>query len=116
MGYQEGNRYLYLDTPLGDSKLLLQSFTGSEGLNLLFDFQLELLAENATNVNFDQLVGQKVTFGVLGAESRLMARDFNGIVVELTQGLRDREFTSYRMRVVPDVWKMTKKFQSRIFQ
>ena len=116
MGYSEGNRYLYLDTPLGASKLLLQSFTGSEGLSTLFDFQLELLAENATTVEFDQLIGQRVSFGVQGAESRLIARDFNGIVVEFMQGARDRDFTAYRMRIVPDIWKLTKKFQSRIFQ
>jgi type VI secretion system secreted protein VgrG len=116
MGYQEGNRYLYLETPLGDSMLLLQRFTGSEGLNQLFDFELELLAENATTINFDQLIGQRVSFGVVGAEAALIARDFNGIVVEFAQGLRGQEFTAYRMRVAPDIWKLTKKFQSRIFQ
>ncbi len=116
MGYNEGNRYLYLETPLGDSKLLLQNFSGSEGLNLLFDFQLDLLAENATTIDFSQLIGQKVNFGILGAESALIARDFNGIVVEFMQGLRDQELTAYRMRVAPDIWKLTKKFQSRIFQ
>ncbi len=62
MGYQEGNRYLYLETPLGDSKLLLQSFTATEGLNRLFDFQLELLADNATTIDFDQVIGQRVSF------------------------------------------------------
>ena len=76
MAYNEGNRYLYLDTPLGASKLLLQSFTGSEGLSQLFDFQLELLADNATTVDFDQLIGQKVNFGVVGAESALIAAGF----------------------------------------
>src|ERR1700689_5534903 len=116
MGYQEGNRYLYLETPLGDSKLLLQSFTGNEGLSRLFDFQLELLADNATTIDFDQLIGQRVSFGVVGAESSLIPRDFNGIVVEFVQGLRDREFTAYRMRLAPDIWKLTRKFQSRIFQ
>src|ERR1700689_1104448 len=110
MGYQEGNRYLYLETPLGDSKLLLQSFTGNEGVSRLFDFQLELLADNATTIDFGQLIGQKVSFGVLGAESRFIARDFNGIVVELMQGIRDQEFTAYRMRVAPDIWKLTRKF------
>ena len=116
MAYGEGNRYLYLETPLGDSKLLLQSFTGTEGLSQLFDFQLELLADNGITINFDQLIGQKVSFGVQGTESRLIARAFNGIVVEFMQGLRDREFTAYRMRIMPDIWKLTKKFQSRIFQ
>src|SRR5580698_10229567 len=116
MAYNEGNRYLYLETPLGDSKLLLQNFSGSEGLNLLFDFQLDLLAENATTIDFSQLIGQKVNFGILGAESSLIARDFNGIVVEFMQGLRDQELTAYRMRVAPDIWRLTRKFQSRIFQ
>ena len=116
MAYNEGNRYLYLQTPLGDSTLLLQSFTGAEGLSQLFDFQLELLAENATTINFDQLIGQRVSFGVVGTEAALIARDFNGIVVEFSQGPRDRVFTAYRMRVVPDIWKLTQKFQSRIFQ
>jgi type VI secretion system secreted protein VgrG len=116
MSYVEGNRFLYLDTPLGANKLLLQSFTGNEGLSRLFDFQLELLAENKTTVNFDQLIGQKVSFGIQGAEKTLGARHFNGIVVELSQGDRDQDFTSYSMRVVPDIWRLTRKFQSRIFQ
>src|SRR5579871_1863577 len=116
MPYVEGNRFLYLETPLGADKLLLQSFTGSEGLSRLFDFQLELLAENKTTVNFDQLIGQKVSFGIQGAEKSLGARHFNGIVVELSQGDRDQDFTSYSMRVVPDIWRLTRKFQSRIFQ
>lgn len=116
MSYVEGNRFLYLETPLGANKLLLQSFTGNEGLSRLFDFQLELLAENKTTVNFDQLIGQKVSFGIQGAEKSLGARHFNGIVVELSQGDRDQDFTSYSMRVVPDIWRLTRKFQSRIFQ
>ncbi len=116
MSYEEGNRYLYLETPLGNGKLLLQSFTGSEGLSELFDFQVELLAENATAINFDQLIGKDVSFGIDGTESRFIARDFNGIVVEFMQGLRDHEFTAYRMRVRPAIWKLTKTYQSRIFQ
>jgi hypothetical protein len=43
MGYQRATAIYILrrpwaiETPLGDSKLLLQNFSGSEGLNLLFD-------------------------------------------------------------------------------
>jgi type VI secretion system secreted protein VgrG len=115
MAYREAERYLYLETPLGTDKLLLQGFEGREGLNQLFDFNLELLAENATTVDFDKLIGQKVSFGVLG-DGRAAARDLHGIVVELSQGARDQEFTAYRMRIAPEVWKLTRKFQSRIFQ
>jgi type VI secretion system secreted protein VgrG len=115
MAYREGDRYLYLETPLGEDKLLLQSFEAREGLNQLFDITLELLAENATTVDFDKLIGQKVSFGVLG-DGRAAPRDLHGIVVEFSQGTRDAEFTAYRMRVAPEIWKLTRKFESRIFQ
>src|SRR5580704_15011696 len=102
MAYHEGERFLYLETPLGEDQLLLQGFEGRERISGLFDFHLQLLAENATNVDFDKLIGQKVSFGILGGDPRLPARDLHGIVVELSQGARDRVFTEYRMRIVPE--------------
>jgi type VI secretion system secreted protein VgrG len=111
----EANRYLYLTTPLGDDKLLLQGFSGHEALNQLFSFHLSLLADNATSVDFDKLIGQKVGFGIQG-EQKQDPRHFNGIVIELSQGARDRFFTQYHMTVAPEVWKLTRKFRSRIFQ
>jgi type VI secretion system secreted protein VgrG len=116
MAYKEGNRYLYLTTPLGADKLLLDGFRGHESLSQLFRFELDLLAENSTVVDFDKLIGQKVSFGVQGADSKLPPRDFHGMVIELSQGERDPEFTSYRATIVPEVWKLTRKFRSRIFQ
>ncbi len=116
MGTIEGNRYLYLTTPLGEDKLLLSGFTGKEALSELFEFELELLADNTTAVDFGKLIGQKVSFGVQGADSRLDPRHLHGIVTEFSQGSRDFEFTSFRMTIVPEVWKLTRRFRSRIFQ
>lgn len=116
MGTLEGNRYLYLTTPLGADKLLLSGFTGTEALSELFKFELELLAENTTTVDFDKLIGQKVSFGVQAPDSRLEPRHMHGIVTELSQGNRDFEFTEFKMTIVPEVWKLTRKFRSRIFQ
>ena len=78
MGYQEGNRYLYLDTPLGDSKLLLQSFTGTEGLNQLFDFQLELL--NATPIPMPETQGKRGPTDTLNAE-RMKDEDYMAFIL-----------------------------------
>jgi type VI secretion system secreted protein VgrG len=116
MATLEANRYLYLTTPLGADKLLLEGFTGHEALNDLFQFELQLLAENATAVDFDKLIGQKVSFGVQGTDLRVPARDLHGIVTEFSQGARDFEYTEYRMTIVPEVWKLTRKIRSRIFQ
>jgi type VI secretion system secreted protein VgrG len=115
-GYTDSNRFLYLDTPMGPDQLLFKSFRGQESLSQLFAFHLELAATNATSVDFEKLIGQSVSFGVQGAEARQAARDFNGIVIEMSQGARDRTFTAYHVTVAPAVWKLTRKFQSRLFQ
>jgi type VI secretion system secreted protein VgrG len=116
MGTVEGNRYLYLTTPLGEDKLLLSGFTGQEGLSRLFHFELDLLADLSTVVEFDKLIGQKVSFGIQGTDSRQPARDLHGIVTEFSQGKRDFSFTEFKMTIVPAVWTLTRKFRSRIFQ
>jgi type VI secretion system secreted protein VgrG len=116
MAFLEANRYLYLTTPLGDDKLLLRSLEGDEALSRLFSFDLEMEAENTTNVDFDKLIGQKVSFGVQGADPSLTPRHFHGIVVEMVQGARGTHLTSYSMTVAPEIWKLSCKYRSRIFQ
>lgn len=117
MAYIEANRYLFLTTPLGADKLLLERFDGQEGLSQLFRFELDMLAENSTSVDFEKLIGQKVSFGVLGVDPQQPTpRYFSGIVIEFSQGARDVELTSYRATIVPEIWKLTRKFRSRIFQ
>src|SRR5580704_2930246 len=114
----QDNRYLYLDltSSLGPDKLLLSQFTGYEALNQLFQFELHLLAENATTIDFDKLIGQKAGFGIQGTDDSMEPRDFDGIVTEFSQGSRDSEFTQYTMKIVPEVWKLTRQVRSRIFQ
>ena len=116
MAFLEANRYLYLTTPLGDDKLLLRSFEGDEAISKLFSFELDLEAENTTSVDFDKLIGQKVSFGIQGADPGQTPRHFHGIVVELGQGARDQRLTTYSMTVAPEIWKLSCIVRSRIFQ
>ena len=46
MTYTQENRPIAIDTPLGEDVLLLQGFTGHEGISRLFSFDLDLLAES----------------------------------------------------------------------
>ena len=41
---------------------------------------------------------------------------FHGIVNRVGQGARDDTFISYRLEVVPPIWLLTRRVQSRIFQ
>ena len=116
MAFLEANRYLYLTTPLGDDKLLLRSFEGDEAISKLFSFELDLEAENTTSVDFDKLIGQKVSFGIQGADPGQTPRHFSGIVVELGQGARDQRLTTYSMTVAPEIWRLSCIIRSRIFQ
>src|SRR6185369_2937843 len=114
MSYTQQNRAMEVTTPLGKDKLLLAGFTGHEAISRLFSFQLELFAENNTDIAFDKLLGQKITIRL-----DLLERDkrfFNGICNRISQGERGEIFTSYRMEIVPQLWVLTKRAQSLIFQ
>src|SRR5262245_12078828 len=110
----QANRPLAVSTPAGADKLLLVGFTGREAISQLYVFHLELLAENATPVQFEKMLGQDIEIRLTlpGGQQRF----FNGICSRVSQGARDTVFTSYRMEVVPELWLLTRNAQSRIFQ
>ncbi len=112
--YVQANRPMSVTTPLGKDDLLLVGFRGNEAVSHLFEFQLELLAENATEIPFEKLLGQKLTVHLSLEDGK--RRHFAGICNRVTQGTRDETFTSYQMSMVPQLWYLTKISQSRIFQ
>jgi type VI secretion system secreted protein VgrG len=101
-------------TPLGKDALLVVGFKGEEAISRLFNFELELLAENKTEVSFDKLLGRKITLRLALPNDK--TRHFSGICNRVSQGERDATFTRYQLEIVPEFWKLTKKAQSRIFQ
>ncbi|MEN6602916.1 MAG: type VI secretion system tip protein TssI/VgrG, partial [Bryobacteraceae bacterium] len=112
--YVEENRFLFLETPLGKDKLLLESYTGQEGMSQLFSFQLELLSEDH-KIDFAGLLGHKVHFGVNGPEGSTK-RHIHGIVTSFAQLPSRERFARYRAVVSPSIWKLTRRQSSRIFQ
>jgi type VI secretion system secreted protein VgrG len=116
--YTQTNRPLQVTTPLGDNVLLVTGFRGSEQLSTLFSFELTLIAENSTAIDFSKLVGNGIALSVAtpGEEGATEWRYINGICARFSQGNRNEEFTSYYAEVVPQVWLLTRRFQSRIFQ
>src|SRR5690348_8679937 len=112
--YTQGDRELSITTPLGKDSLLLIGLRGSEAISEIFSFQLDLLAELATKIEFEKVVGQKAT-----VEMRLPTgekRYFDGIIKRLSQGKRDEHFVYFKAELVPKLWLLTKKVRSRIFQ
>ena len=112
--YVQADRPITVTTPLGKDALLLVGFAGNESISQLFSFQLDLLAENETEVPFDTLLGQKITVDLVLPDGK--KRYLSGICNRVGQGEQDRIFTAYRMEIVPQLWLLTRKAQSRIFQ
>jgi type VI secretion system secreted protein VgrG len=112
--YTQARRLMEAVTPLAPDTLLLTGFTGREGIAQLFDFRLDLVAENRREVPFDKLLGQPVVvrLSLEGGRNRYFA----GIGRGFSQGRRDNTFTHYQLQVVPQLWLLTKRVQSRIFQ
>ena len=112
--YLHTQRKLRVNTPLGPDELILTAFRGTDAISTLFTYQLEMLAENRTKVPFESILGEKVTVYLAlpdGSETYL-----NGLCVKLSQGGRNELFTEYEAELVPDVWKLTRKAQSKIYQ
>ncbi|HYE65342.1 MAG TPA: type VI secretion system tip protein TssI/VgrG, partial [Pyrinomonadaceae bacterium] len=112
--YIQAERPMAVTTPLGPDVLLLVGFKGYEAISQLFNFQLDMIAENKTEVAFDKLLGQKVTIRLSLPDEK--KRYFSGICNRVSQGIRDKTFTTYRAEIVPQFWLLTKRAQSRIFQ
>lgn len=117
--YTQWNRSLRVRTPLGPDVLLLEGFSGEEACSHLFEFQLQLVADNINTVDFDKILGKSVTVELDMVGTMLPipgTRYFNGIVREFTIGHRNDKFTEFRATVVPKLWLSTLTVNSRIFQ
>src|SRR5262249_59896215 len=79
-----------------------------------FRFRLDLLAETPAKVAFDSIVGGAVTVAVALPDGG--KRYFNGVIRRFTQLHRDDTFVHYRAEMVPRLWFLRRKVQSRIFQ
>jgi type VI secretion system secreted protein VgrG len=87
-------------------------FEGQEGLSQLFQFELDVACP-AGDVDFTEVVGSPavLTFRV-GDEPRHV----HGIVESFEQGEEGKKLTAYRVVLVPAVWRLRHRRDSRIFQ
>jgi type VI secretion system secreted protein VgrG len=116
----QDNRLLSISTPLGKDYLLMKRMKATENLSDLFRIDVELLHEEdspgyePTLVKPEAIIGQSVSIEINTRED--YSRIFNGIVTQFSQGHRDIRFSYYYATIMPQVWTLTQKVQSRIFQ
>lgn len=111
--YTQVGRPLTLNTPLGPNHLLPDGFHAWEMISRPYRVTVTARAKRGTEIPFEQILGRPAALRV--AAPRRHERYFHGIVGRFTQGGTDNEFTHYRLELVPHLWLLTQKFQSRIF-
>jgi type VI secretion system secreted protein VgrG len=114
MARTQKNRILSCTTPLGQDVLLLGAFSGTEGISQLFSYELSMISDRQ-DIAAKEIVGKSVTWRVLVKDTA--PRFFNGYVSRFTgSGLGLRQSRSYRARVVPWLWFLTRTANCQIFQ
>ena len=104
--------YTFAAGELDVEVLRVTSFRGVEGISQLGTFHVELCSDDP-DVDFDALVGEKACLAWKGLEE---TRWLHGIVAEFEITGHGRALTYYSARIVPKMWLLTRRWQSRIFQ
>jgi type VI secretion system secreted protein VgrG len=117
--YSQERRKLRVDAVNG-AEFELESFMGEEALSRLFTYDLELRSTE-TDIQAKDIVGQEISFCIEDdppdQEEARAARHFHGIVRSFLHGemASDRR-RRYHATVVPTLWKLSQRSDSRVFQ
>lgn len=109
----QDNRPIAIVTPLGDDVLLLRAARVTEGLSRLFEIDCELLSDN-TDLTPAELLGKNVTIRSDLSDDK--TRYFNGYVAGFSRSLGQSQRATYRVRVVPWLWFLTRSSDCRMYQ
>lgn len=113
---QQGSRLIRLHTPLGADRLVATVLTGEEGLSFPFRFRVEAFSVGAP-IDLGALAGQPAVVSLRGGAGG-DDRHFHGYIADAAY--RGREFAAdrfhYELDLVPWLWFLSRRSDSRIFQ
>jgi type VI secretion system secreted protein VgrG len=113
VSFTQAGRPFTVTTPLGADKLLLESFTGEEGVSVPFHFTLDMVSK-VNNVSADALVRQPISINMELSDGS--SRVIHGRVSRFVQLGSADGLTSYRAEMVPWLWFLSLSSDCRIFQ
>ncbi|WP_416468209.1 type VI secretion system tip protein TssI/VgrG [Pseudomonas sp. LFS044] len=107
-------RLITFDSPLpADQELQLLSFTGHEAMSELFSFNVELMSQDA-RIELKKLIGKKVTMGIELADGT--TKYISAHVSDFIHTGADGGVANYSAELVPWLWILSRRRDSRIFQ
>jgi len=93
-------------------ELRVLRFNGTEGISEPFSYKIKLAAEDA-NIDFKAIIGKPAYLSIMGETGE---RYVNGIINRFAQGVTGDRWTIYHAEVVPLIWILSMRHDSRIFQ
>jgi len=112
---------MQIATKLPFDTFLINKFKCREGISELFEIETELYVEEDnddqfkfTQINVDDVLGQRAS--ILITQEDDAKRYFTGIFNTFSLIARNGYYSVYKATIVPNIWRMTKNFRSRIFQ
>ncbi|HEX6534362.1 MAG TPA: type VI secretion system tip protein TssI/VgrG [Gemmatimonadaceae bacterium] len=109
----QDNRPIAVSTTAGKDVLLLEGFSGAEGVSTPFSFRLRMVSENAS-LSADALLHTPAAVTVRRADGT--HRIIHGIISRFVQLGRDQALTRYEAELVPTLWFLSLTRKLRIFQ
>ena len=104
--------FLFEAGPYSSSDLGVVSLQGREALSELFHFRLELALDDA-EADFREVVGKP---GLITIDREEGKRYVSGIVSRFEQSCVPSKLTHYTAELVPKIWLLGHRYNSRIFQ
>lgn len=97
---------------LGEEKLVLKRFQGTDFVNDLFEYRVEALDEDA-NLDFDTLLGTKASVEIKTIKNE--TRYFHGYITECAWIGSEDLYHTYALTLRPNFWLLSLARNNRIF-
>ncbi|MDD1976991.1 MULTISPECIES: type VI secretion system Vgr family protein [Pseudomonas] len=112
--FTQHQRLITFDSPLpDDQELQLLRFTGEEGISELFRYDVELVSQDA-RIELKKLIGKKVTMAITLADGSF--KYISAHVSDFVHSGADGGVANYNAELVPWLWILSRRRDSRIFQ
>ena len=116
MDRQRAARHEFACSALAPDAFRVTGFTGDEAISQTFRFEIHLLSKDP-DIEFADVIDKKATLTMFRGDD---PSEVNGIVADFQQAQKadiDSDYHySYRVVLVPRLWRLSLSFQSRIFQ
>ena len=110
----QSERWITVESPLGEDALVATEVDGTEGVSRLFEFNLAALSSSPTIKPAD-LLGKSVTISM--ARPGGTRRYVNGIVVSFAGGMVTRsDYRLFRLTLAPTLWTLGRTSDYKVFQ